>query len=98
MGPRKPLTQLTQHQKIIFATGWAEQKGLTLPQKPGNWLLIAGIISLFAFLLPGLLLLFMDYLRRQSYRREMNDLILQWGKAWEVSRRREERDYVERRY
>ena len=49
-------------------------------------------------LLPGLLLLFMDYLRRQSYRREMNDLMLQWGKAWEIARLRDERDYLERRY
>ncbi len=87
--PRLPLSRLSTAEKQQYAIWWAEGRGISIPKKPGAGLIVAGLLGLLFGVVPGLLCLYFAWKQRDSYRRELNSLILRWSEGWERARRRE---------
>ena len=75
----KPMTESEARDKAVL---WAKSMGYPIPSKMGGCLaFILIIIGLFAFVVPGILILLWVWYQGNQYERDMRQLVAKWVDA-----------------
>ena len=74
-----PSKNRTPRDAMEAALLWARRKGYPLPDKPWpRWILLIGILGLFAALLPGLAVIGICWWKEENYKKQCNALLTKW--------------------
>ena len=69
----------TQVDAMDAALLWARRMGYPLPDKPWpRWVLLIGILGLFAALIPGLAVIGICWWKEENYKKQCDVLLTKW--------------------